>query len=184
MVLCVDVDDVVCNLQEVVIDLFNKRYGANYKLEDFTEFDIMNILPTQDAIVMRDMYGETGLYDKVKPMPGSQKALEKLVNFGHQVYLVTAAIPKTYDEKVAFIKRFFPCIDESHIICMKHKWLLNCDVMIEDNLQTLLEKPHYLRILMNRPWNQSSKDWVYGINRCNNWSEILEVVNKINEQER
>ena len=184
MVLCVDVDDVVCNLQEVVIDLFNKRYGANYKLEDFTEFDIMNILPTQDAIVMRDMYSESGLYDKVKPMLGAQKALEKLVNLGHQVYLVTAAIPKTYAEKVSFIKRFFPCIDESHIICMKHKWLLNCDVMIEDNLQTLLEKPHYHRILMNRPWNQSSKDWVYGINRCNNWSEILEVVNKINEQER
>lgn len=184
MIICVDVDNVICNLQEIIIDLFNKRYGSNYKLEDFTEYDIMNIIPTQDALVMKDMYGETGLYDKVKPMLGAQKALEKLVNFGHQVYLVTAAIPKTYDEKVAFIKRFFPCIDEGHIVCMSHKWLLNCDIMIEDNLHTLLEKPHYHRILVNQPWNQFDKDWVYGINRCNNWSEILEVVNKINEQER
>lgn len=184
MVLCIDVDDTICDLQEVVINLFNKRYGSNYNIEDFTEYDIMNVLPTQDALVMKDMYGETGLYDKVKPMLGAQKALEKLINFGHQVYLVTAAIPKTYGEKVAFIKRFFQCIDESKIICMNHKHLLRCDIMIEDNLQTLLDGQHYHRILMNRPWNQSDKDWVYGINRCNNWSEILEVVNKINEQER
>ena len=116
MVLCIDVDDVICNLQEVVVNLFNKRYGSNYTMEDFTEYDVMNVLPTQDAMVLKDMYGETGLYDKVKPMPGAQEALEKLINLGHQVYLVTAAIPKTYGEKVAFIKRFFPYIDESHIV--------------------------------------------------------------------
>lgn len=183
MIICVDVDDTICNLQEVVVNLFNERYGANYKLNDFTEFDIMNVFPTQDAIVMRDIYGESGLYDRVKPMPGAKEVLEKLINLGHQVYLVTAAIPKTYGEKVAFIKRFFPYIDESHIICMKHKWLLKCDLMIEDNLQTLLEKPHYHRVLFNRPWNQYDKDWVYGVHRCNNWNDVLEVVNKINEWE-
>lgn len=184
MVICIDVDDTICDLQKVVVELFNKRYGSSYKLEDFTDFDIMNILPTQDAVVMRDIYGETGLYNKVKPMLGAQKALEKLVNFGHNVYLVTAAIPKTYGEKVAFIQRFFPYIDDNHIICMKHKWMFNCDIMIEDNLQTLLERPHYHRILVNQPWNQYNKDWVYGINRCNNWNEIIEVVNQINEWER
>jgi 5'(3')-deoxyribonucleotidase len=184
MVIAIDCDDTICNLQEVVVNLFNNRYGSNYSLEDFTEYDVMNILPTQDAIVMRDMYGESGIYDKVKPMPGAQEAIEKLINLGHQVYLVTAAVPKTYAEKVAFIQRFFPYIDDGHIVSMKHKWLFKCDLMIEDNLQTLLERPHYHRVLLDCPWNQSSKDWVYGVNRCKNWKEILEVVNQINEWER
>lgn len=183
MIIAIDVDDVICNLQEVVIDLFNKRYGSSYKLEDFTEYDIMNILPTQDALVMKDMYGESGLYDKVKPMLGSQKALERLINLGHQVYLVTAAIPKTYDEKVSFIKRFFPFIDEGHIVCMQHKWMFKCDVMVEDNLHTLLAKPYYHRVLLDKPWNQSNKDYVYDINRCYNWNDILAAINKINELE-
>lgn len=183
MVITVDVDDTICNLQEVVVDLFNKRFGSNYTINDFTEYDIMNVLSTQDAIVMKDIYGESGLYNKVKPMPGAQDVLEKLINLGHQVYLVTAAIPKTYGEKVAFIKRFFPYIDDSHIVAMKHKHMFRADIMVEDNLQALLAGQHYHRILVNRPWNQSSKDWVYGINRCNNWSEILEVVNKINDLE-
>lgn len=183
MVIAIDVDDTICNLQEIIVNLFNKRFNSNYTLEDFTEYDIMNVLPTQDAIVMKDMYGETGLYDKVKPMSGAQESLEKLINMGHQVYLVTAAIPKTYGEKVAFIKRFFPYIDDNHIVAMKHKHMFRADIMIEDNLQTLLAGQHYHRILVNRPWNKSSKDWIYGINRCNNWSEILEVVNKINDLE-
>lgn len=183
MIIEVDVDDTICNLQEVVVDLFNKRFGSHYTLENFTEYDIMNVLPTQDAIVMKDIYGESGLYNKIKPMPGAQDTLEKLINLGHQVYLVTAAIPETYGEKVAFIKRFFPYIDDSHIVSMKHKHMFRADIMIEDNIQALLAGQHYHRILMNRPWNQSSKDWVYGINRCNNWSEIHEVVNKISDLE-
>lgn len=183
MVLCIDVDDVICNLQEVVVNLFNKRYGSHYTIEDFTEYDVMNILPTQDAMVLKDMYGETGLYDKVKPMPGAQEALEKLINLGHQVYLVTAAIPKTYGEKVAFIKRFFPYIDDGHIVAMKHKHMFKCDVMIEDNLNNLLAKPYYHRICFDRPWNREVNDWTYDIHRCKNWNEIVEVVNKINDGE-
>lgn len=183
MVILVDVDDTLCNLQEVVVNSFNKRYGSHYTLNDFTEYDIMNVLPTQDAIVMKDIYGESGLYDKVKPLPGARESLEKLINLGHQVYLVTAAIPKTYGEKVAFIKRYFPFIDESRIVCMKHKWKFRCDIMIEDNLQTLIADPNYHRICFNMPWNKSNKDWIYGIHRCYNWDDVLAAVNKISELE-
>lgn len=183
MVIAVDVDDTLCNLQEVVINLFNERFGSNYKLNDFAEYDVMNSLPQQDGIVMRDMYSEGGLYNKVKPIAGSQDALQKLINEGHQVYLVTAAIPKTYGEKVEFIRRYFPFIDESHIVCMKHKWMFKCDVMIEDNLSNLLAKPYYHRICFNQPWNQCNKDYVYDIRRCYNWKDVLAAINKINDLE-
>ena len=183
MVIAIDVDDTICNLQEAVISLFNERFGSHYRLSDFTEYDVINVLPPQDGIAMRDMYGEPGLYDKVKPMSGAPDALEKLINLGHQIYLVTAAIPNTYGEKVAFIKRFFPYIDENHIVCMKHKWMFKCDIMVEDNIQTLLAKPYYHRICFDRPWNRVVNDWTYDIHRCKNWNEIVEVVNKINDLE-
>lgn len=182
MVVAVDVDNVICNLQEVVVNSFNKRYGSHYTVDDFTEYDVMNILPTQDGIVMRDMYGELGLYNKVKPYSGASDGLQKLINAGHDVYLVTDAIPKTYGEKVEFIKRYFPFIDESHIVCMKHKWMFKHDVLIEDNLQTLLAKPYYHRICFNQPWNQAN-DWVHDIHRVSSWDEIVAVVNKISELE-
>ena len=183
MVIMIDIDDVICNLQETVVELFNQRYGSHYTIDNFNDYDIMNVLPEQDGIVMRNMYGETGLYNKVRPIPGAQDALRKLINMGHQVYLVTAAVPKTYGEKVDFIKRYFPFIDESHIICMRHKWMFKCDVMIEDNLSTLLAKPFYHRILMDMPWNRDVNDWAYDIYRCYNWNDIMTAIDKISELE-
>lgn len=183
MVIVVDVDDVICNLQETVIKLFNERFGTSYTINDFTEYNIMNVLPLQDGTVMTDMYGESGLYNKVKPLQGAQDGLQKLINNGHQVYLVTAAIPKTYDEKVKFIHRYFPFIDDGHIVCMKHKWMFKCDIMIEDNYETLITKPYYYRILMDQPWNQSTKDYARDIYRCYNWDDVVAAVNKISELE-
>lgn len=183
MVIMIDIDDVICNLQETVVELFNQRYGSHYTIDNFNDYDIMNVLPEQDGIVMRDMYGENGLYNKVRPISGAKDALRKLINMGHQVYLVTAAVPKTYGEKVDFIKRYFPFIDESHIICMRHKWMFKCDVMVEDNLSTLLAKPFYHRILMDMPWNRDVNDWAYDIHRCYNWNDIMAAINKISEME-
>ena len=88
---------------------------------------------------------------------------------------------KTYGEKVEFIRRYFPFIDDSHIVAMKHKHLFRCDVLIEDNLANLLATPYYHRICLNYPWNEAKKDWdwVHEIHRCYNWNDIVATVNKI-----
>ena len=145
MIIAIDVDNVINNLQEVVIKLFNKRYNTKYTVADFTEYNVDHCLTKDHAAKMQAMYGESGLYDHVKPLAMAQKSLQKLVNDGHSVYLVTDSIADTYGEKVAWIKHYFDCIDDSHIICMKHKWLLRCDVMIEDKYDTLIAKPYYHR---------------------------------------
>lgn len=183
MVICIDCDNVLCNLQEVVVNIFNERYGTHYTLNDFTEYDIMNILPTAEAVKMKNIYGESGLYDLVKPLPGAQNAIQRLVNMGHKVYIATDAIPETYGEKVEFIQRYFPCVSAENIVAIKHKHLLRCDVLIEDNLDNLLAGQHYSRCLMNWPWNQSNKDWIYGIERCYGWDDVLAAINKINDLE-
>jgi 5'(3')-deoxyribonucleotidase len=179
MTIVIDMDNVLCNLQEVIVNLFNKRYGTKYSIEDFTDYDVAQILPKNEAIIMKNMYGEDNLYSNIKPLKGAQNAVEKLVNAGHQVYIVSDVIPKSYSEKVEWLKFYFPQIDESHIIAMKHKSLLRCDVMIEDNLQNLLAKPYYERICFDYAWNRNVNDYVYGIHRVSSWSEVMGVINKL-----
>jgi len=108
---------------------------------------------------------------------------QALVCTHHQIYLVTDAIPQVYGEKVKWVKHFFPFIDESHIVAMKHKNLFKCDIMIEDNMQNLISGVHYHRICLDYPWNRKVHDEAYDIHRCNNWNEIANVVNKLNEEE-
>lgn len=183
MILCVDVDNVLGNLQEVVTNLFNERYGTNYTLDDFTDYNIENVLPVKEAINMQKMYGDNNIYSYVKPISGAQESLQRLVNTGHQVYLVTDAIPQNYNDKINWLHHFFPFIDNAHIIAMKHKWLLRADVMIEDNLTNLLARPYYERIVLDYPWNRNVTDYVYDIHRCTSWDEIIDAINKIDERE-
>ena len=183
MILCIDVDNVICNLQEAITSLFNERHRTNYTLDDFTEYNIENVLPIKEAATMKEMYSESGIYNHVKPIAGSQEGLQKLIADGHQVYLVTASHPKIYNEKVEWIQHFFPFIDEAHIVAMKHKHLFKCDLMFEDNMHNLLAGVSYHRVCIDYPWNRDSRDYVYDIHRCTNWDEFLNIVNQLKEEE-
>lgn len=182
MIIACDVDNVLNNLQETVVKLFNERYGTNYTLNDFHNYKVANVLPVKEAVDMKEMYGENEIYDHVRPIVGSQEGLQKLINGGDDVYLVTDAIPKNYNEKITWLHHFFPFIDNAHIVALKHKNLFKCDIMIEDNPHNLLASCYYDRICMDYPWNRQLKDHVYGIYRCNGWDQIVDAVNKIKEE--
>ena len=180
MIFCIDCDNVLCNLQEAVLGVFNAVYDKNYTLETFDKYSVSECMPKEDAINMIAIYNKSGIYDLVKPLQGAQNAIKKLIRAGHEVYIVTDAHPCILEEKSNWIKYTFPEIDDAHIICMKHKWLLKCDVMIEDNLDNLLNGHHYDRIVIDYPWNRTH-DEVYSVYRAFNWDDVLNAVNKINK---
>lgn len=180
MTILIDMDNVLCNLQEYAVSKYNKKYGTNYTLEDFNEYDIADTLGIDNAAKMKEIYADADIYNYLTPIKGAKNALQKFINAGHRVYVVTDAIPCTFERKVNWIKNYFPFIDESHIVSMKHKWLFKCDVMIEDRLETLINGLHYDRICLDYPWNRKVHDEAYSIYRCSNWNEISAAVNKIN----
>ena len=177
----VDCDNVLNNLQETVIKVFNDRYGTSYTLGDFTKYNISECISKEDAIKMYAIYNEPGIYDAVKPLPGAQNDLQKLIRAGHDIYVVTHSAPSIFAEKVEWIKYWFPFVDESHIISMEHKWLFRADIMIEDNLDNLLGGYHYDRICFDFPWNRDVRDEVYGIHRVFDWDDAFNTINKINQ---
>ena len=181
MVICVDMDNVLCNLQETVIKVFNSVYQTSYSINDFKHYDLAECLNRQEAINMKSLYVKKGIYDCVNVLNGAKNAIQKLKKSGHEIYIVTDSAPSMFEEKVNWIKYNFD-IDSSNIISMKHKWLFKCDIMVEDNLDNLLGGHHYERIVFNYPWNQDVHDEVYGIHRVQNWSNALDVINKLNKK--
>lgn len=185
MLIVTDVDGVLNNLMDTVLAEYNKKYNAHYSIKDIVAYNLDERFEPDVTNKMKELFSSSEVWNKVKATSGAHNALQKLINGGHQVYLATDHNPNTYGDKVAWVRRFFPFIETSKIICIKDKWILRADIMIEDNLQTLLAKPYYHRILMDHPWNQQSeyKDYGYDIHRCKNWNEILNTINKIIEME-
>ena len=185
MIIVTDVDGVLNNLMDAVLEVYNKKHKTSYVADDVITYNIANCFEPKVAQRIKDIFDSANIWNSVKPIEGAQDALQKLIRDGHQVYLATNNCPDTYGKKVAWIKHFFPFIEDSKIICIKDKWLLRCDIMIEDNVHALLAKPYYHRILMNHPWNQlpEIKDYGYDIYRCSKWDEIIEIVNKLKEKE-
>ena len=179
MIIAVDVDNVLNNLQESVTNIFNKRYGTKYTMDDFENYNVSECLNKEDAMNFIAIYSEPGVYDSVSPLSDAQRALTKLKNIGHEIYLVTHSDPQIFKEKCDWIKYHF-AIDDAHIISMQHKWLFKCDLLIEDNMDNLLGGHHYDRICFDYPWNRGVRDEVYGIHRVSNWRDAINIINKMN----
>lgn len=181
MIICIDIDNVLCNLQETVVKVFNDVYKTNYTMDNFVHYDISECINKNDTIKMKGLYVKPGIYECVNVMSGAKNAIQKLKKAGHDIYIVTDSAPSIFEEKANWIKYNFD-IDTSHIISMKHKWLFRCDVMVEDNLDNLLGGYHYDRVLFDYPWNRDIHDEVYSIHRVQNWSNALDVINKLSKK--
>lgn len=183
MIIQCDVDNVLNNLIETTVMLFNNTYNKEYKSEDITTYDLSQCIDPDDAKRMKQLFNDPDLWNIVRPIKKSQESIKKLINDGHDVYLVTNNNPHTFGAKYDWIKYYFPFVNDNNIVCMRNKWMFNCDVMIEDCYENLIAKPFYSRILVDYPWNQSNKDYIYDIYRCTDWDEIITAINNINNME-
>lgn len=184
MIIMCDIDDILNDLIPKTIAFYNAHANKNIQLEDITAYDFYDCLSPEDASGMLEVFKDKKLWDSLRPLPGSQKGLRALTNAGHQVYLATATLPETFPWKIEWLKKYFSFVNPDHVIRIKNKGLLNCDVMIDDNLDNLCGNI-CTRIVLDYPHNKSaSKDYAYDIKRAHNWRDIVNFVNDIERKSK
>ena len=184
MIIMCDIDDVLNDLIPKTIAAYNARTNKNIQPEDITAYDFYDCLTPEDASGVLEMFKDKKLWDSLRPLPGSQKGLRALTNAGHQVYLATATLPETFPWKIEWLKKYFSFINSDYVIRIKNKSLLNCDIMIDDNLDNLCGNI-CARITLDYPHNQSaSKDYAYDIKRAHNWRDIVNYVNELERKSK
>lgn len=184
MIIMCDIDDVLNDLLPKTLTMYNSRTGKNIQLSDLTEYAFYDCLSPEDASGIISLFKDKRLWDSLRPLPGSQKGLKSLINYGHDVYLATATLPETLPWKIDWLSKYFPFINADNVIRIKNKGLLNCDVMIDDNIDNLANNLCD-RVVLDYPWNQSaSKDYAYSLSRAYNWKEIVNFVNEIERKNK
>lgn len=182
MIILVDADGVLENLTEAMPVLINKFYGTNISYEDIKEWGFEKAFPqlTHEQIYSIEL--EEELYDSLQPIDGAPEFLKKLLNDGHQVFVVTNTPYKAIAFKMEKVmKKYFPFLTWKNFIITSCKQMINGDVLIDDGVHNLLGGD-YAKILFDAPYNMDFDAEANGMVRVANWEEVYNEINKMNSK--
>ena len=181
MTILVDMDDVLEQLLDGMIRYINSRYGTKTTLDDIREWELASAFPglSREQIYSPEL--DPDFWKDVKPMPGANEALQKLIADGHEIYIVTASLYQTLPEKMdEVLFRYFPYISWDHVIVTHNKHLIHGDVLVDDGPHNLTGGS-YRKILFEAPHNRNFDESSIGAKRARTWEEVYELISAMSE---
>jgi 5'(3')-deoxyribonucleotidase len=186
----VDVDGIVTDSLPHWLEWIFNQTGVKAEPEQITQWVItdnppLNQLKKEQVL---DILNQPEFTISVSPMPGAIENLKKLVDDGHDVYLITArsgdvCIPETY----RWLKQHMPWFDAEERVWFGYaKWMVRGDILIDDKLSTLKkyreEHPLAHLLTIDYPHNRGH-DSAIGISRVANdehaWDRLYATIKRI-----
>lgn len=162
----VDVDDVVLNLMDNWLSIYNHDFNDNLKKEQVTDWDVSRFVhPLAKTRIYE--YLENGLiFSNSKPVEGALNGIHILKSLGYRIIYITATNPS--DIKFEWLSRN-GFIDESDdFVVAKDKSLIRASMLIDDNYDNVSSFLG-IGVLMNQPWNAKFR-WS---RRIDNWDDFI-----------
>ena len=181
MRILIDLDDVLHHLSDAWSEYLNKKYNRHVKMEEITSWEWEPFYPGLTREEIFEPLGNEDFWKTVKPFEGAAEVLQKLIDSGNEIYVVTASSYKGLRGKLDnTLFRYFPMIDYRHVIVAYNKQLIDGDILIDDNSENL-EGGNYVKILMTAPYNKAYDAEANGMIRVNDWDEVYEAISMIAE---
>lgn len=165
-----DVDDVVANLVDEWLHIYNELANDNVTSSEVTDWDIAKFVKPDWKSKIYDILRRPNLYDSVTAVDGALDGIKRLIGAGHRVVYVTAPIMETSGSKYFWLqKNGFPISPEDYVEA-KDKSLIYGDFLIDDGIHNIEATRAPEALLFTRPWNRNYEGCV----RVGNWQEIME----------
>lgn len=176
MTILVDMDDTIEYLVKAWIQNVNKRYCKSVKYEEVLSWDVSKAYPDLTWEQVYETLTIQGFWKTVEPIPGAAEVLQRFIQAGHMVFIVTAtpyiSIPEKMDD---LLFRHFPFISWEQVIITSKKQMIYGDVLIDDGVHNLIGG-EYIKILMTAPHNRDYNAEANGMIRVHNWSEVERII--------
>ncbi|MBQ6372351.1 MAG: hypothetical protein IJJ22_04445 [Oscillospiraceae bacterium] len=182
MVILVDMDDVLEQLVEAIVEYNNSHYGTNVRPGDVVEWNLAKAFPTLTREMVYSPEYDENFWAAVEPMPGADRVLRRLMDEGHEIYVVTASTYETLKQKMDdLLFRYFPFLDWKHVIITSNKHMISGDVLIDDGPHNLTGGS-FRKILFDRPHNRSFDEKSIGAVRVYDWDDVYEQICLLTEK--
>lgn len=179
MTILVDMDDTIEQLLQAWVRRINEEYNRNVAYEDIRSWDVSEAYPglTREQVYAIPM--QPGFWRTVEPVPGAAEALLRLMDAGHEVYIVTATLQDNIQEKMNdLLFRYFPFLSWNQVIITDRKQMIRGDVLIDDGVHNL-EGGEYAKILVTAPHNKNYDAEANGMIRVHDWDEIEAAISRM-----
>lgn len=178
LTILVDMDEVINNLVEVWVSELNRTHELTVGVNDINQWELEPFFPTLTRADIYRPLNNKGIWKKLVPQKGCQEVLKKWIDNGHTVLITTSTFYKHIEEKVRWLKRYFPFLTWSDVIVTSKKYLIKGDVLIDDGLHNLTYGD-FIKVIMTKPWNASFDEKANSMFRINNWQEAEILIEMI-----
>lgn len=179
-ILC-DADDTIENLTTHWLDVLNSRYNRNVKKEELKIWDMTAAFPDLTSEEVLEPLYRNEFWDGITPIENSGYYLERLMNEGHELYIVTASIPETFDAKVKKLLSMFPFLSKKQIMLAHNKQQISGDVLIDDAVHNLVGG-NYKKFLYHQPNNAGFNENAHDITRVFSWEDVYNRIQSLSEE--
>lgn len=152
----VDCDNVINNLAESIIDVYNKDYNDNLSIADITTYNMRQFFKNVSPDKFCDYFMDKRVWDNIKVLENCVATLKKYHDLGCEIYIVTATAPQNISSKSAWLQEQLPFLNMyDSLIVIKNKQMLGrgIDILIDDCVDNLVDG-YYHKILFDYPWNR------------------------------
>ena len=174
----VDLDNVLNDLTETLLEIYNKDANDNLTIEEITKYKIDNF--TKEGYKISEYFQSPALWMRVNPLYQSHEYL-KIINDDYDLRVVSASHLGDMPVKYRWIKTYFNFLKREQIWTVFDKDWIDSDVHIDDGLFNLVASKYH-KICLDYPWNRDVNDKDEGIVRCFNWGDIFKEIKRFDEE--
>jgi 5'(3')-deoxyribonucleotidase len=182
-----DLDGVIINLMPEILRRWNRDHGTDIKEEDMVLYD--SLMELAGSVVYLKVWWKqqvlSGMYLQARLYRGASDFIEELGR-KHDIVIITSrldVLPQVISDTAESLDYYKIPYKELHFI--KEKYLVECDVYIEDSPPCIKElwQAHKNVIMPRRPWNQeleyisfNEEDNYKNEDAFDTWEEALDMI--------
>ena len=176
MVIGIDFDSTINSMLDTWIEWLNKKHGRSVAVDEVKDWELAKCYPFLSKADLFEPLNTPEFWDEVKIKPEAVDVVARLIQEGHEIYVITSSHYKTLPYKLKkCLFAHFPFLNKENVIITYNKSLIRCDIILDDAEHNLIGCQG-TKVLFDAPYNQNSTVQDY---RVGSWKEFYILVKEL-----
>ena len=173
----IDMDEVLVGLLDAWLAWLNEKHNLDVKRHKVVDWDMHPMYPTLSDDELYEPLHNKEFWKSVSPLPYARAYVDKMIEDGHRIYVVTASHYGTMSHKIKNALMPYFNFHFKDIIMTYNKGMLKADILIDDYVENF-NGFDGIKILVTTPYNTHIHKSRYDY-RAKNLKEAYKIIKEL-----